>query len=91
MRVEDNAVFRVRDLVNLLDVSPNTVYRAIRTGDLDAMKFGSGKGALRVSGTAVNVWLTSCMEASYRSFVEGGESPEAADATEGTDESAEVA
>ncbi|MEU4522925.1 helix-turn-helix domain-containing protein [Amycolatopsis sp. NPDC024027] len=79
MRVEDNAVFRVRDLVNLLDVSPNTVYRAIKTGELDALKFGSGKGTLRVPGTAVNVWLGTCAERGYADFVQGDQSPEAAD------------
>jgi excisionase family DNA binding protein len=91
MRVEDNAVFRVKALAELLDVSRSTVYRAIASGELDALKIGTGKGAVRIPGHRVNVWLDTCAERAYAAFVEGDESPEAADATESTDETAEVA
>ncbi|MFB9690071.1 helix-turn-helix transcriptional regulator [Amycolatopsis plumensis] len=86
MRVEDNAIFRVKALAELLDVSRSTVYRAIASGELDALKIGTGKGAVRVPGNSVNVWLDTCAERGYADFVENGLSPEAAD-----DESAEVA
>lgn len=86
MRVEDNAIFRVKALAELLDVSRSTVYRAIASGELDALKIGAGKGAVRIPGNSVNVWLDTCAERGYADFVEGGQSPEAAD-----NETAEVA
>ncbi|WP_328613272.1 helix-turn-helix domain-containing protein [Amycolatopsis sp. NBC_00355] len=86
MRVEDNAIYRVKALAELLDVSRSTVYRAITSGELDALKIGTGKGAVRIPGHSVNVWLDACAERGYADFVEGGQSPESAD-----DETAEVA
>ncbi|MEV6878644.1 helix-turn-helix domain-containing protein [Amycolatopsis sp. NPDC051128] len=86
MRVEDNAVFRVKAVAELLDVSRSTVYRAIESGELDVLKIGTGKGAIRIPGYCVNTWISTCSERGYTDFVAGGQSPEAAD-----DEPAEVA
>ncbi|WP_344861972.1 helix-turn-helix domain-containing protein [Amycolatopsis ultiminotia] len=81
MRVEDSRMFRVKELAELLDVHRSTVYRAIESGQLDALKIGTGKGALRIPGASVNTWLNTCAEAAY--------SPAADDVT--GDDAAEVA
>jgi excisionase family DNA binding protein len=57
MRADATRLYRVKAIADLCEVSPNTVYRAIESGDLAAVKFGKGRGALRVSGQAVNAWL----------------------------------
>jgi excisionase family DNA binding protein len=59
MRADSSRLYRVKAIAELCEVSPNTVYRAIESGDLAAVKFGKGRGALRVSGEAVNAWLDS--------------------------------
>lgn len=79
MQVDGNRIFRVKDLAELLDVHQATVYRAIESGALDALKIGTGRGTLRIPGNAVNIWLSDCGDAAYTSYVEGNESPAAAD------------
>lgn len=79
MQVDGNRIFRVKAVADLLDVHRSTIYRAISSGALDAMKLGPGKGAVRIAGHSVNAYLNSCVEAGYNSYVEGDESPEAAD------------
>jgi excisionase family DNA binding protein len=89
MRVEDNQVFRVKQLAELLDVHRSTIYRAIESGALDALKIGTGKGALRIPGNSINIWLSDCADAAYH-LVEDGASVEALDDPE-TDDAAGVA
>jgi len=89
MQVEDNRIFRVKALAELLDVHRSTIYRAIESGALDALKIGTGKGALRIPGNAVNVWLSDCADAAYH-LVQDGESVADLDDSE-TDDAAEVA
>lgn len=95
MRVEDNAVYRVKALAELLDVHRTTIYRAIESGRLGALKIGTGKGVVRVPGYAVNIWLSDCADAGYESFVQGSESSEVADSdvadVRGTGDAAGVA
>ncbi|MFF0146427.1 excisionase family DNA binding protein [Amycolatopsis sulphurea] len=79
MQVEGNAVFRVKALAELLDVSRSTVYRAIEAGQLEALKIGSGRGALRIPGFSVNIWLSDCMDAAAAEFFHGDASAEQAD------------
>jgi excisionase family DNA binding protein len=79
MRVEDNRVFRVSAVADLLDVHRATIYRAIESGALDALKIGTGKGALRIPGYAVNAYLNICAEAAYTAHVVEGESAADAD------------
>jgi excisionase family DNA binding protein len=57
MRADSSRLYRVKAIAELCEVSPNTIYRAIESGDLAAVKFGKGRGALRVSGQAINTWL----------------------------------
>lgn len=79
MQVEDNRVFRVKELAELVDVHRSTIYRAIESGELEALKIGAGRGALRIPGASVNIWLSECMDAAAREFFEGDASAEAAD------------
>lgn len=58
MRVESTQLFKVKDVAGMFAVSPATVYRLVESGDLPALRFGTGKGALRVSGQAINAYLT---------------------------------
>jgi excisionase family DNA binding protein len=73
MQFEDNRVYRVKDVAEALDVSVATIYRAIESGKLDALKIGEGKGTLRIPGWCANVYVNTCHEAAYDSFVVKGE------------------
>jgi len=50
----------VEEVADLLRVSPTTVYRAIREGDLGAVRVGRGSGAIRIPETAYDAYLTRC-------------------------------
>lgn len=60
MQVEGIRFYRVKAVAGMLDVSQNTVYRAIESGKLRAAKFGEGKGALRVSDEALADYVAAC-------------------------------
>ncbi|MGI8310476.1 helix-turn-helix domain-containing protein [Saccharopolyspora hattusasensis] len=77
-------MYRVKAVAGALDVSVNTIYRAIESGELAALKLGTGKGTLRISGEALNAYVEKCSQAAYEAFVTGNESAiEAADNTQG--------
>jgi excisionase family DNA binding protein len=59
MQVEATQLFKVKDVAGLFAVSPATVYRLVESGTLPALRFGKGKGALRISGAAVNAYLVT--------------------------------
>ena len=44
MQVESTRMYRVREVAEHCDVSVTTIYRAIESGQLDALKLGTGKG-----------------------------------------------
>jgi excisionase family DNA binding protein len=67
-------MLRVKAVAELFDVSVATIYRAIEAGRLDALKIGSGKGAIRVPEHSVRAYMEECSEAAHRSFVIGAES-----------------
>nr|WP_091449764.1 helix-turn-helix domain-containing protein [Actinokineospora iranica] len=52
-------MFRVKAVADMLDVSVNTIYRAVETGELNALKIGK---ALRIPGAALNAYLSQCAE-----------------------------
>jgi excisionase family DNA binding protein len=79
MQANDTRMYRVKAVAEMFDVSVSTIYRAIESGQLDALKIGTGKGSLRVPGCAVEAFREACAEAAYRSYVVGGESAESAD------------
>lgn len=84
MQVDSTRLYRVKAVAEMFDVSPATIYRAIAAGDLDALKVGKGKGALRIPGEAISVYKDQCGEAAYQSYVRQGDNP-AADDDPGTD------
>jgi excisionase family DNA binding protein len=53
MQVERTRLYRVRDVAEHFDVSVATIYRAIESGQLTALKLGTGTGTFRVTGVAV--------------------------------------
>jgi excisionase family DNA binding protein len=65
MQVEGTRLYRVKDVAEHFEVSAATIYRAIESGQLAALKLGSGTGTFRVSGTAVLAYEKACAQASY--------------------------
>ena len=74
MQFERSRFYRVKAVAEMFDVSVNTIYRAIESGELDALKLGTGKGALRIPGWALGVYVERCSQAAYEAFVAGNES-----------------
>lgn len=54
MEIDSSRMYRVPAVAELLDVSPSTVYRAIESGALPALRIGS---TVRVHGSALAAWL----------------------------------
>lgn len=63
MQVERNRWYRVRAVAEGLDVSMATIYRAVETGALRAKRLGTGKGAVRIPGDALEEYLEACESA----------------------------
>jgi len=62
MHVQSTATIvylRVAQVAAQLNVHRTTVYRAIESGDLAAVKFGQGRGGLRVSADALAAYLAN--------------------------------
>lgn len=79
MQVEGTRMFRVKAVAEMLDVSVATIYRAIESGALDALKIGTGKGTLRIPGYAVAAYVEACSSAAYEAIVTGGQAAASAD------------
>jgi excisionase family DNA binding protein len=79
MQVERTRLYRVRDVAEHFDVSVATIYRAIESGQLTALKLGTGTGTFRVTGAAVAAYTEACVRAAYESWFAGGGSTEHAD------------
>jgi len=47
----------VTDVAKSVGISTETVYQAIRDGDLDAIRIGAKGGAIRVRPEALSDWL----------------------------------
>ncbi|WP_368667367.1 helix-turn-helix domain-containing protein [Pseudonocardia sp. EV170527-09] len=77
MQVDRTRMYRVRAVAEMLDLSLSTVYRAIESGELDVLRFGT---AVRVPGDALAAWLEARSEAAHAAFVRGGQSVADADA-----------
>ncbi|MEO6088867.1 MAG: helix-turn-helix domain-containing protein [Umezawaea sp.] len=60
-------MYRVKAVAKMLDVSVATIYRAIESGALRALKVGTGKGALRVPEDAIQEYVTTCQQAALAS------------------------
>ena len=63
MQDHGTQMYRVKAVAEMQDVSVATIYRAIESGDLPALKVGTGKGALRVPAAAVHQYLQACEQA----------------------------
>ena len=63
MQVEGTRMYRVKEVAEGLDVSVATIYRAIESGVLPALKVGTGSGALRIPGVAVQAYMRACEQA----------------------------
>ncbi|GAA3435633.1 helix-turn-helix domain-containing protein [Kutzneria kofuensis] len=60
MQVEPTRLYRVKFLAEALDVSLTTIYRAVESGALRAVRVGTGKGAVRIPGDAFLEYLAAC-------------------------------
>lgn len=56
-------VLRVSEAARQLDVDDNTIYRAIESGALTALRIGKGRGTLRIPRDAWAAYLDACREA----------------------------
>ncbi len=80
MQVDGTRVFRVKELAEMLRVSDCTIYRAIKAGELDAYKLGTGRSAvLRISADSLAIWLDGCGQDAYEAYIEGDADPAAED------------
>ena len=75
-------MYRVKAVAEMFDVSVATIYRAVETGKLDALRIGSRKGAIRIPESALTAFAEECAEAAYQAFVVDGESAASADAAD---------
>ncbi|MBW4719640.1 helix-turn-helix domain-containing protein [Saccharothrix sp. SC076] len=50
-------MYRVKAVAEMFDISPHTVYRLIKAGELDALKVG---GSIRVPESALAVFREAC-------------------------------
>ncbi|MFI5614555.1 helix-turn-helix transcriptional regulator [Amycolatopsis sp. NPDC051903] len=58
--LESDELFRVRVVAAKLDCSLATIYRAVESGALRAIRLGTGKGAVRIPGQAVQEYVAAC-------------------------------
>lgn len=63
MQFEPTRWYRVRPVAEALDVSVATIYRAVESGDLRAVRIGRGKGAVRIPGDAASAYIAACERA----------------------------
>lgn len=93
MQSQVTRMYRVKAVAEMFDVSESTIYRAIESGKLDALKVAgiNKRGSLRIPASAIAAFRESCAEAAHQAFVVDGESAESADAAESGQLAAEVA
>jgi len=72
-------VYRVKAVAEMFDVSVATIYRAIETGQLNALKLGIGRGTIRVPQAALEAFARSCGHDAGR-LPDGETTPDANDA-----------
>jgi excisionase family DNA binding protein len=53
-------MYRVKAVAGMLDVSQATIYRAVESGKLRAVRMGEGAGALRIPGDAIIAYVEAC-------------------------------
>jgi excisionase family DNA binding protein len=60
MQVEPDRFYRVKTVAEAFDVSAATIYRAVASGALAAHRLGTGRGAVRIPGTALRDYIAAC-------------------------------
>ncbi|MFD8497531.1 helix-turn-helix domain-containing protein [Amycolatopsis sp. NPDC059657] len=60
MQVESTRLYRVRTVADGFDVSVATIYRAVESGALRAIRLGAGKGTVRIPGDALKEYVEAC-------------------------------
>jgi excisionase family DNA binding protein len=73
-------VYRVKAVAEMFDVSVATIYRAIETGQLNALKLGLGRGTIRVPQSALEAFARSCDRGAGQELSEAETTPDAPDA-----------
>lgn len=66
MQVESTQLFKVRDVADLFTVSVATVYRLVESGELPALRLGTGRGSVRITGEAINAYMAHVMTGQSR-------------------------
>ena len=83
MQVDGTRLYRVRDVAERFEVSVATIYRTIESGQLSALKLGTGTGTLRVTGAALLAYEKTCTQAAYRSWSPAGTDSEVEQSSRG--------
>jgi excisionase family DNA binding protein len=73
MHVNGTRLYRVKAVAEMFDVSVSTIYRAIEAGQLQALRIGSGKGAVRVPEAALGSFEAACVDAAHKAVLAAGE------------------
>ncbi len=66
MQINGTRMLRVKAVAEMFDVSPQTIYRAIESGKLEALRLGSTR-ALRIPEDSVRAYMAGCSETSGHS------------------------
>jgi excisionase family DNA binding protein len=67
MQLDSTRLYRVRTVAESLDVSVATIYRAVESGALRAVRMGTRKGAVRIPGQAIREYVAACERAAATS------------------------
>lgn len=68
MQIDRTRMYRVKAVADMADVSVSTVYRAIESGSLNALRIGT---AVRVPGAALAAWIAKCGGPGQAAWVHG--------------------
>jgi excisionase family DNA binding protein len=66
MQPQVTRMYRVKAVAEMFDVSVATVYRAIESGRLAALRIGAGKGAVRIPEGALKPFVEACVAAAQQ-------------------------
>jgi excisionase family DNA binding protein len=66
MQANGTRLYRVKAVAEMFDVSVSTIYRAIESGALVALKLGTSKGTLRIPESALTAFEDACSVAAAR-------------------------
>ncbi|WP_245607107.1 helix-turn-helix domain-containing protein [Pseudonocardia spinosispora] len=66
MQSQVTRMYRVKAVAEMFDVSVATIYRAIESGQLTALRIGGGTGAVRIPEYALKPFVDACMSAAQQ-------------------------